>query len=235
VHRYPEFVMTPSSDYGSGIPQTWTSRLRGALLGTAQDGDPGRPNPAVEVLPREERRAAMATLDPLERRLATWALILAGVAAVAAAVYINAANKVTKAGKNSIAVAPDAWLLAGVILLLCALGALALWKRKRTFVTFDLFLVGFAFTLPFGLIGFVFILLGGWFMLRAWRINRYGTTNTKLIAKDAASRPRGRDRREASRPGSKASVTPGERKPPTANKRYTPKSPPRKKIPKPTE
>lgn len=227
--------MTPSSDGDGDMPQTWSSRIRGALLGTSPGADSGGPNPAVEVLPPEERKAAMGTLDALERRLATWALILAGIAALAAAIYINSANKVTKTGKNSIAVAPDAWLLAGVILLLCALGGLALWKRKRTFVTFDLFLIGFAFTLPFGLIGFVFILLGGWFMLRAWRINRYGTTNTKLIAKEAANRPRGRDRKQAAPTGSKAAATPGSRKPPSANKRYTPKAPPRKKIPKPTE
>jgi hypothetical protein len=227
--------MTPDRDGGTDTPQTWSSRLRVALLGSTQAGDPDRPNPAVEVIPPEDRKAAMATLDPMERRLAQWALILAGIAALAAAVYINTANKVTKAGKNSIPVAPDAWLLAGVILLLCVLGGLALWKRKRTFVTFDLFLIGFAFTLPFGLIGFVFILLGGWFMLRAWRINRYGTTNTKLIAKEAANRPRGKERRDTARSGSKASSGPQARKPPTANKRYTPKSPPRKKIPKPTE
>lgn len=227
--------MTPDSDDGTETPQTWSSRLKGVLLGTAQAGEPGRPNPAVEVIPAGERKAVMATLDPLERRLALWALILAGVAAMAAAIYINAANKVTKAGKNSIPVAPDAWLLTGVILLLCVLGGLALWKRKRTFVTFDLILIGFAFTLPFGLIGFVFILLGGWFMLRAWRINRYGTTNTKLIAKEAANRPRGKERRETARTGSKTSSASEARKPPTANKRYTPKSPPRKKIPKPTE
>ena len=144
--------------------------------------------------PPEERKAAMSGLDPLEQKLARWALTLAAAAALGAAIYINSANKVTKAGKNSIAVAPDAWLLTGVILLMCVLGGLALWKNKRTFVTFALFLIGFAFTLPFGLIGLVFILLGGWFMLRAWRINRYGTTNSKLIAREAANRPRGRDR-----------------------------------------
>ena len=57
---------------------------------------------------------------------------------------------------------------------------------------FDLFLIGFGFTLFIGLVGFVFILLGGWLMLRAWRINKYGTTNSKVIAKEAATRPRGR-------------------------------------------
>lgn len=231
--------MASSTDSGRSNPQTWSSRIRDSFTRPSSTAGSGDSDPADEIIPPEERKAAMSTLDPLERRLAQWALILAAAAGLAAAIYINAANKVTKAGKNSIAVAPDAWLLAGVILALCALGGLALWKRKRTFVTFDLFLIGFAFTLPFGLIGFVFILLGGWFMLRAWRINRYGTTNSKLIAKEAASRPRGRGRGATTGTGSKASSkatsAPGARKPPTANKRYTPKSPARKKIPKPTE
>ncbi len=235
MRRYPEFLMTWTTGDGNKGPQTWSSRLKSAF---SMPSPSGRADTAAEpdqIIPPEKRRAAMSTLDPLEQKLARWALALAAAAALGAAIYINSANKVTKAGKNSIAVAPDAWLLAGVILLMCVLGGVALWKNKRTFVTFALFLIGFAFTLPFGLIGFVFILLGGWFMLRAWRINRYGTTNSKLIAREAASRPRGRDRTKGATTRSKATATPAERKPPTANKRYTPKAPPRKKIPKPTE
>jgi type VI protein secretion system component VasK len=123
-------------------------------------------------------------------------------------------------------------LLGLAILVLCAIGFAALWKRRRTLVAFDLFLLGFAFTLFVGLLGFVFILVGGWLMLRAWRLNKYGTTNTKAIAREAAARPRGRQRKEETRTASKAAASPGARKPPTASKRYTPKAPPRKKIPK---
>jgi hypothetical protein len=235
MRRYPEFGMTWTTGDGSNGPQSWSSRLKSVFSAPPPSGGAGAAPDQGEIIPPENRKAAMSTLDPLEQKLARWALVLAAAAAIGAAVYINAANKVTKAGKNSIAVAPDAWLLSGVIILLCVLGGLALWKNKRSFVTFALFLIGFAFTLPFGLIGFVFILLGGWFMLRAWRINRYGTTNSKLIAREAATRPRGRDRAQATKTRSKAPATPAERKPPSANKRYTPKAPPRKKIPKPTE
>lgn len=177
----------------------------------------------------------MSSLDPIELKWSLGAFVLATVAGIAIAAYITAENKVTKAGKNTIAVAPDAKLLGGAILLLCVIGFLALWKRKRTLVAFDLFLVGFAFTLFIGLIGFAFILLGGWLMLRAWRLNKYGTTNAKAIAKEAAARPRGRERKEAAKAGPRSTSSPAARKPPTASKRYTPKSPPRKKIPKPTE
>jgi hypothetical protein len=203
-----------------------------------KDANSGRPEPG-EVLPPEERKAAMSTLDELESKWSLGALVLATIAGIAIPAYITAANKVTTRGKNTIAVAPDAWLLGGFILLLSVLGFLALWRRKRTLVAFDLFLVGFGFTLFVGLIGFAFILLGGWLLLRAWRINKYGTTNTKTIAREAAARPKGRDRKEAARsnskPASKSSPSSGVRNAPTASKRYTPKSPPKKKIPKPTQ
>ena len=228
--------MTPSADNGSSTPQTWSSRLLGAFSGPRSgSGRSGGQTEAAETLPPEARKAAMSTLDPMEAKWTLGAFILATVAGIAIPAYIIAANKVTTRGKNTIAVAPDAKLLGAAILVLCVIGFLALWKRKRTFVAFDLFLVGFAFTLFIGLIGFVFILLGGWLMLRAWRINKYGTTNAKVIAKEAAARPRGRERRETAKASGKSPAKTGERKPPTANKRYTPKAPPRKKIPKPTE
>ena len=66
----------------------------------------------------------------------------------------------------------------------------------------------------------------------AWRLNKYGTTNSKAIAREAATRPRGRQRKEAAQSTSKTSGSPAARKPPTASKRYTPKAPTRKKIPK---
>jgi hypothetical protein len=224
---------------------SWTERLSQMFAGTPKTSAPkttaraGRdadPAGEDEILPPEKRKAAMSTLDDTERKWSLGALILATVAGIAIPAYILATNKVTKHGKNSIAVAPDAALLGGAILLFCLIGFLTLWKRKRTFLTFDLFLIGFGFTLFIGLVGFVFILLGGWLMLRAWRLNRYGTTNSKLMAREAAAQPRGRDRRQAAKTTAtrgKATATNADRKPPAASKRYTPKSPPRKKIPKP--
>lgn len=222
-------------DQGDQNP-SWTERFMNMFAGVRSG--PGAAGPKADqdqILPPEERKAAMGRLDDTEYKWSLGALVLATVAGIAIPAYIVAANKVTKHGKNSIAVAPDATLLGGAILLFCIIGFVALWKRKRTILSFDLFLIGFGFTLFIGLIGFVFIFLGGWLMLRAWRINRHGTTNAKLIAREAKAQPRGRDRKQATG----TSKTPprsgrsGDRKPPAASKRYTPKSPPRKKIPKP--
>jgi hypothetical protein len=228
--------MTPPAGNGSTGPQSWSGRLLGAFTGprSAAGGSAGTTE-AVPILPPEERKAAMSALDPTEVKWSLGALLLATVAGIAIPAYIIADNKVTKAGKNTIAVAPDALLLGGAIVLLCVIGFLALWKRKRTLVAFSLFLIGFGFTLFVGLTGFVFILLGGWLMLRAWRLNKYGTTNSKAIAREAAARPRGKDRKANASAARKVPTKAGAPKPPTANKRYTPKSPPRKKIPKPTE
>jgi hypothetical protein len=228
--------MSPDAENGSSQPRTWSARILGAITGPPSSRGPQDEADRPEILPQEERKAAMTGLDQNEAKWTLGALILATVAGIAIPLYFIAENKVTKDGKNSIAVAPDAKLLGGVILVLCAIGFAALWKRKRTLVAFDLFLLGFAFTLFVGLIGFAFILLGGFLMLRAWRLNKYGTTNSKVIAREAATRPRGRQRKEtAAKSTSKSGSSPDVRKPPTASKRYTPKAPARKKIPKATE
>jgi hypothetical protein len=166
------------------------------------------------------------------------------LAGIGVPLYVISQNRVHKAGSRSVLVGTDAWLLMAAILVFCVIGFVALYKRKRTLVTFTLFLIGFGFTLFIGIAGFAFILLGGWLMLRAWRVNKYGSTNAKVVAREAAAgRKASRESRESggkrgSRESTRATRTTtssGERRPPTANKRYTPKAPPRKKIPKPTE
>ncbi len=227
--------MSPTAENGSSKPQTWSARLLGAFTGPpASAGAEAKSDPA-KILPPEERKSAMTTLDPFEAKLSLWAFILAAAAAIGITAYTLASHKVTKHGSQTITVGPDAILLYGAVLLFCLGGLLALWKRKRTLVAFALFLVGFGFTISQTIFGFAFIALGGWLMLRAWRLNKYGTTNSKAIAREAAARPRGRARKEVARSTSKTGAGPAERKPPTASKRYTPKAPARKKIPKPTE
>jgi hypothetical protein len=192
-----------------------------------------------QVIPPEERKAAMSSLDRTEHKLALGGLVLATLAGIGVPLWVISQNRVDKAGKNSISVAPDALLLMAAILVFCLIGFIALWKGKRTLVTFSLFLIGFGFTLFVGVIGFAFILLGGWLMLRAWRLNKYGSTNAKVVAREAAAArpPKGErgSRVRTKEPAKTASKSGGPKKPPTASKRYTPKAAPRRKIPKPTE
>jgi hypothetical protein len=227
--------MSSTDDYADETGrEPWTLRVKEAFWPSPVPPtltDSGQP----ELIPSEQRRDAMRSLDPKETRFSFGAFLLATIAGIVIPAYIIASNKVTKRGKDTIAVAPDAKLLGGVILILCVIGFVSLWKRKKTLVAFDLFLIGFAFTLFIGLVGFVFILLGGWLLLRAWRINRYGTTNSKVIAKETANRPRGKAARGTPKSTAKTPSQPGVRKPPTSSKRYTPKAPPRKKIPKATQ
>jgi hypothetical protein len=227
--------MSPAPGNDGSTPQTWSGRIMAAFIGPPSSGGSGVKGDPPKVLPPEERKAAMSTLDPTEAKWALWALLLATLTGIGFPAYYIAANPLTKVDGKYVAVSPDAALIGGVLLVLCVLGFLALWKRKRTLLAFDLFLIGFALTQFIQLFGFVYIFFGGFLMLRAWRLNKYGTTNSKLVAREAAARPRGRQRKEAARSTSKATAGPPGRKPPTASKRYTPKAPPRKKIPKNAE
>jgi hypothetical protein len=227
--------MSTPDENGSSRPQTITGRIMAAFSGPPGQRDAAGDSDPPEVLPPEERKAAMTSLDPAETKWALWALIVATATTIVFPTYYIVANPVSKVDGKYVADSPDATLLGGVLLVLCAIGFFALWKRKRTLVAFDLFLTGFALTVFVKLFGFAYIFLGGFLLLRAWRINKYGTTDSKVIRRLAATQPRGKQRKEAARSSSKTAATPGARKPPTASKRYTPKAPARKKIPKATE
>lgn len=218
-------------------PPAWTLKIKKAfwpappLVYKDESG-------ASAVIPPELRKAKMTSLDGRETRFSSLAFVLAALFGIALPIYYIVNHVETKTGKHTVSVGPDALLLGGAVLLFAVVGFIAVWKRRRTLVAFLLFLVGLGVGYSILFIGFIFIVLGGWLMLNAWRINRYGTTEAKMIRQEAANRPRGREARTAaarSKTTSKTSTAPGARKPPTASKRYTPKSPPRKKIPKPAE
>ncbi len=201
---------------------------------------PSTPSRDVEdIVPASERKAVMTSLDSTEVKIGVGALLISFVFGIAIPTIYSLEHKVTQRGKHSVTVAPDAWLVGGAVAVLAVLGLVAVWRRKRTMVTFDLVLIGFAFTLFIGLVGFAFIFLGGWLFLRAWRLGRYGTTSGKVVARQTAERraaKKGGTTTPKSTSRSKASSSaPGERKPPTASKRYTPKAAPKKKIPKPAK
>jgi hypothetical protein len=182
----------------------------------------------------------MGSLGPVELKWAKAGLVLDAILSAFVTYYLAAdhpTRKVTEKvhGKTVTHLVPlsaSYELLGAALLVMCAIGFLALRRRKRTLVAFVFFLTGFAFTLIFAPLGFGLILLGGWLMMRAYRIQKYGTANSKQVAKEAAARPPRRGYKTGAG-APKKTVT--ERKAPTASKRYTPKAPPRKKIAKPVE
>lgn len=193
---------------------------------------------ASAIIPPEQRKSKMTSMDGRETRISFIGFLLAAVFGLVLPIYYIVKHVETKTGKHQVTVGPDALLLGGAVFLFAVLGFIVLWKRRRTMAAFLLFLVGLGVGYSILFIGFIFIVLGGWLMLNAWRIHRYGTADAKLIRQEAANRPRGKDARGAaarSKTTSSSSSESGARKPPTASKRYTPKAPPRKKIPKPTQ
>ncbi len=191
------------------------------------------PAPAAILTP-EERRAAMSGLNELEVKWARGGLAVAALLGAYLSYYLatHRTKHVTVHGVVQQVPLSETYLLLGaIILVFCALGFFALYRRRRTLVAFAFFLTGFAYTLFSAPLGLALVFLGGWLMLRAYRIQKYGTPSAKGAARQAATRPPRQQRKAA------ASVppTPSGHKPATQNKRYTPKAPARKKIAKPAE
>jgi hypothetical protein len=108
-------------------------------------------------------------------------------------------------------------------------------RRKRAGVAcFSLFL-----GIGLGVSGVVFVFLGGWLIVRAFRLQRYGdptwSGSNKIAREMAKAKREGRDPRPQSTPkstsasASKPAPTPGPAAPPAPSKRYTPKQRPRKR------
>ena len=137
--------MSANPGNGNSKPQTLTGRIMAAFTGhsparSPEDGESESP----DILPPEERKAAMSSLDPSEAKWSLAALALATLTAIGFPAYYIVANPKTKVDGKYVAVSPDAALIGGVLLVLCVIGFLALWKRKRTLLAFVLFLIGFA-------------------------------------------------------------------------------------------
>jgi hypothetical protein len=108
-------------------------------------------------------------------------------------------------------------------------------RRKRAGVAcFALFL-----GIGLGVSGVVFVFLGGWLIVRAFRLQRYGdptwSGSNKIAREMAKAKREGRDPTPQSTPkstsasASKPAPTSGPAAPPAPSKRYTPKQRPRKR------
>jgi hypothetical protein len=232
--------MTFFSNGDGSKPTKLAQRLSGAFLRPAKPKDDGPVEDPNRVLPENERRAAVSGLNPVEVKWAKGGLTLTTILGIVIPIIESSTHPIRKVtnnlhGKNTpgYVFTSGTWLLIGVIVVLfCGLGFLAVRRRKRSLVVFTFFILGFSFVLIFQPLGFALILLGAWLLLRAHRIQKFGTANAKLAAKQtAATRTPRRERKQGTSTASK----PAAYKAPTANKRYTPKAAPRKKVAKPVE
>ncbi len=107
-------------------------------------------------------------------------------------------------------------------------------RRKRAGVACFTFFLGIGLG---GVSGVVFIFLGGWLVVRAFRLQRYGdptfSGSNKIAREMAKARREGRDATPRPSPSSKQTSAPavpsGPAPPPALSKRYTPKQKPRKR------
>ncbi len=120
---------------------------------------------------------------------------------------------------------PSTWLPQFLEILIVGLAILFFaWRRNRVGISVASLLLGLAL----GVVGLAFVFLGGWLVIRAFRLQRYGDASFSGSARRAkemsrekraarAASPRG-SRRDAKMPAKAASVAA-----PSPSKRYTPK------------
>lgn len=199
----------------------------------------------------EDKRAYIVQIDPAERKVG----IIASGLGILLAIYANVPYMISKravpstvkptghscpAGFHYVAssstcntVYPAShYVLPLIVSLVLAIGIYVTVRiRRRAPLAFTIVMTGLAFgslyvLLPYG-IG------AGWIMLRAWRTQKYGAPSAKTAIngwsapspRTPARRTRGKSRGKDGKGASDSS-----RKAPEANKRYTPKSPPKPKA-----
>lgn len=236
----------------------------------------------------EEKAAAIRQVDPLERRIGYGgALLTVLIGLVEFIPYIRdpskrVADDFARVGKHcpkgwkyslvngthqcvgTTAFTRTHWITELVILLFFgAFLAVATRYGRRSLVAFSMLFAGLAVTSISGsVLGVAYIGAGAWLMVRAYRVQKYGTTKSKEVAAIAAeqraerkaargtggaTRPSSRSTSSSSRSSTSSSKSSASTRPsasrskskkdpptqgkptPQANKRYTPKTPPRKR------
>ncbi len=118
------------------------------------------------------------------------------------------------------------FLFIFVIALLILVFAL---RRKRAGVACFACFLG----IGLGIAGVVFVFLGAWLIVRAFRLQRYGNASwsgsNKVAREMSLARKEGRDPTPKSSTSPAPTPAPGPVAPPSASKRYTPKQKPRKR------
>ena len=239
--------------------QKFTDRLLKPKKGR-EENDPF----AQGIIPMGQRKAVMSSISFMEQRVgfiaAAYAVLIGGLA-----LFLMPRQSIVTAAKvNGKCPAPYTWnaktkacealvnnnlTVLGVMVGVLALALFITVKmRRRTPAAFTALLAGFAFTTTkyFSIVvGAPFLFYGGWLFLRARRIQKWGTVDTKEVARLAGeerlARKEGRpsknvtaaeyrEQRAAKRAGTSTSSNG-----PEPSKRYTPPAPKRKKPAPPVE
>lgn len=214
------------------LTETFVRGPRASADGTpAPSAQPDRP------LTDAERRRWIRSLEPIERR---WGTILAGVAALLSIYSLyeiihNPAisEKITGANGHShtgLVHQRGTYELVLVIQLVLALGMyLGVRYRRRSMLAFCAVMTGLvASTVVTLFFGVPYLVFFGWLIVRAWRVQRYGSPSAKgaaagAVAKREAKRS-GTPAGAPARPGSPAAKKATPAKASDPSKRYTPKS-----------
>jgi len=267
----------PAPDGPTRAPVPLSKRLTRAVMGPAGPADPGRP------LTDAELKRQVSVLDPTERKIGNFAALFAALLTVLFT-YKGVGNpksavpSPTKPGAHhscgtgfvysvvngkgtclGVEYNKSYWVLLLVVGLAFAVAIyVATRSGRRAALGFAAVMTGLAYDTKIGIFGIPFLFFGGWLLLRAYRVQKYGTVNAKEAAQRSAEQraakrggtavppgtsaktgsgqaaasaaPRGRTKR-----GKADTTSPTGRTAPAPNKRYTPKTPQKKKVtPPPT-
>jgi hypothetical protein len=257
--RYPLFDMPQSGSTRESFdddpePASPWHRLSRAIQGWTPPKEAGAAD--FSRMDDEEKRAYISRIDPTERKVG----LVASALGIALAIYANVPYMVSKIavpttlkpkGKTCptdvtphlhyVATTktcngvypPSHYVLPLIVSLVLAIAIYVTVRiRRRAPLAFTMVITGLAFgsllvLLPFGL-------GGAWVMLRAWRTQKYGAPTARApVTGWVAPAPRSSTRRSRSSAARKSKAPDSgsaNRKPPEASKRYTPKTPPKKKV-----
>ena len=248
---------TPSSEASEAKPPASRGFLKPKVSAKATEKS------EVVVVYGEERKQAMRSLEPFERKLgfaaSVLALVFGGFYCYVGLITAHPAYAKPVSGKCTLDYKLEHAKNAGKIVSFCLLQrghsyyailavvmavfviSIAVSARigRRVALAFTVLLTGFALSAAAGLaVSVPFILMGGWLMLRAWRLQKFGTTDARTVARiNAQARldrkngaktnlqapPQSVKSQRTTTSSSRAAAST------TDSKRYTPKKPARKR------
>jgi hypothetical protein len=178
---------------GDSTPMTWWERLKYAMV---------KPDDAPDDTPPEDRsvdeiEADIAQANDKERAIG---LIAAPIAALVGLIISSASIDYARNHHQSVTVYDE---LTYVLLGLSVLALAMAWWRKRLFLGITLALYGLAvFNLRYWGFGVPFVMVGAWYLVRAYRLQQ------ELKRATAADAPSSRARSNGGRPRSSKRYTP---------------------------